>query len=111
MLLVELGVVLSADPEVAREAARKHMRMYLTLPNYVNNCVASAGTTTISATAAATSWSTLWWHGATPDAIAARVTEHHEAGADHVCIQVLDADVTKLPLDEWRELAPALLAL
>src|ERR687891_691461 len=31
------------------------------------------------------------------------------AGADHVCVQVLDADVTALPLPAWRELAPALL--
>jgi len=36
------------------------------------------------------------------------VAGHHEAGADHVCVQVLDADVTALPLPQWRELAPAL---
>jgi hypothetical protein len=44
------------------------------------------------------------------DAIAARVAAHHQAGADHVCLQVLDPDVTALPLDQWRALAPALLA-
>ena len=111
MLLVELGVVLSADPEVAREAARKHMRMYLTLPNYVNNLrrlgwgdddLGDGGSDKL--VDALVAWGE-------PDAIAARVTEHHDAGADHVCLQVLDSDVTKLPLDEWRELAPALLAL
>ena len=37
MLLVEQAAVLSTDAEVARDAARKHMAMYLTLPNYVNN--------------------------------------------------------------------------
>jgi hypothetical protein len=37
------------------------------------------------------------------------VRAHHDAGADHVCVQVLDADIRTLPLQQWRELAPALL--
>lgn len=41
--------------------------------------------------------------------IAARVDEHRAAGADHVCLQVLGAD-TGAPIDEWRRLAPAVLA-
>ena len=32
------------------------------------------------------------------DAIAARVQAHLDAGADHVCVQVLDADATALPM-------------
>ncbi|MEU6751209.1 LLM class F420-dependent oxidoreductase, partial [Spirillospora sp. NPDC046719] len=43
------------------------------------------------------------------DAIRARVREHLDAGADHVCVQVLTADPAELPLEQWRELAPALL--
>jgi len=35
--------------------------------------------------------------------------EAADAGADHVAVQVLTADRGELPLDEWRELAPALL--
>ena len=42
-------------------------------------------------------------------AIVARVRAHHAAGADHVCIQVLDTDPRALPQRQWRELAPALL--
>ena len=42
------------------------------------------------------------------DAAVARVREHHDAGADHVAVQVLRGD-RELPLAEWRELAPALL--
>jgi len=41
-------------------------------------------------------------------AIAARVQAHRDAGADHVCIQVLTNDPRALPVDEWRTLAPAL---
>ncbi|MGH9019848.1 MAG: TIGR03620 family F420-dependent LLM class oxidoreductase [Acidimicrobiales bacterium] len=41
-------------------------------------------------------------------AVAQRVDEHRRAGADHVCLQVLGADVRDAPRDEWRRLAPAL---
>jgi hypothetical protein len=42
------------------------------------------------------------------DAIRSRIAAHHEAGADHVCIQVI-TDGAQLPRDEWRTLASALL--
>jgi probable F420-dependent oxidoreductase len=40
-------------------------------------------------------------------AIVERVREHRDAGADHVCLQVLGADLSVVPWDEWRRLAPA----
>ena len=40
-------------------------------------------------------------------AIKTRVDAHRDAGADHVCIQVLRAEYD-FPRTEWRELAPAL---
>jgi probable F420-dependent oxidoreductase len=95
---------------VARDAARRHMAVYLTLPNYVNNLrrlgwddddLAGGGSDVL--VDALVAWGE-------PGAVAARVAEHHAAGADHVCVQVLDADVTALPLEQWRALAPALLA-
>jgi hypothetical protein len=44
-----------------------------------------------------------------PVAIAERVRAHLEAGADHVCLQVLESDPNGLPVASWRALAPALL--
>ncbi len=44
----------------------------------------------------------------TTEAIRNRIAEHHRAGADHVCIQVLTANPAALPEDEWRTLAAAL---
>jgi probable F420-dependent oxidoreductase len=108
-LLVEQAVALSADAAEAREAARKHMAMYLTLPNYVNNLrrlgwgdddLGDGGSDAL--VDAIVAWGQ-------PDAIAERVAAHHAAGADHVCIQVVASDVTALPLEAWRTLAPALL--
>jgi probable F420-dependent oxidoreductase len=111
MLLVEQAAVLSTDAEAARAAARKHMAIYLTLPNYVNNLrrlgwgdddLSDGGSDAL--VDAIVAWGE-------PDDILARVTAHHEAGADHVCVQVVEQDASALPLPAWRELAPALSAL
>jgi hypothetical protein len=45
-------------------------------------------------------------HG-TADDVRNRVLAHHDAGADHVAVQVIGG--ADLPRDRWRELAPALL--
>lgn len=109
LLAVEQAVVLETDPDAARAIARGHMAMYLTLPNYTNNLrrfgfddvdLADGGSDRLVDAIVA------WGDEA---AIAARVAAHHEAGADHVCIQVLPEVPTEAPRDTWRRLAPALL--
>jgi 2-methylisocitrate lyase-like PEP mutase family enzyme len=42
------------------------------------------------------------------DAVADRVKAHLDAGADHVCVQALVDGKRAVPVDEWREVAPAL---
>ena len=44
-------------------------------------------------------------------AIEARVRDHLDAGADHVCVEVLTGDDTTLPTEAWRELALVLTTL
>jgi len=39
-------------------------------------------------------------------AVLARINEHREAGADHVCLQVLANESNDPPIDEWRRLGP-----
>ncbi len=111
MLLVEQAAVLSSDPEVARSAARKHMAIYLTLPNYTNNLrrlgwadddLADGGSDKL--VDAIVAWGDV-------DAVLDRVRAQLDGGADHVCVQVIEENVAALPLDAWRELAPALTAL
>ncbi len=108
-LCVEQAAVLSTDADEARDAARKHMQMYLNLPNYVNNLrrlgwddddFADGGSDAL--VDALVAWGDV-------ESVADRVAVHREAGADHVCVQVIDTDVTALPLPAWRQLAPALL--
>lgn len=110
MLLVEQAVVLSRDADEAREVARRHMQTYLALPNYTNNLLrlgfdeddlAEGGSDKL--VDALVAWGDV-------EAVVERVTAHHQAGADHVCLQVLDADATAVPMRQWRRLAEALVA-
>lgn len=109
LLAPEQAIVLERDPTVAREIARAHMQMYLQLPNYVNNLhrlgfadddIRDGGSDRL--VDAIVAWGDV---GAVVD----RVRAHHEAGADHVCIQVLPREATAMPIAEWRTLAAALL--
>ena len=43
-----------------------------------------------------------------PEAIAARVREHLDAGADHVAVRVLTEDPTALPMEDVRAIAAAM---
>jgi|SRR5579862_5028896 probable F420-dependent oxidoreductase len=108
-LCPEQAVVLETDPAKARQIGREFLGLYLPLPNYANNFLRlgfdesdfkdGGSDRLIDAIIA---WGDL-------NAIRNRIHAHHRAGADHVCVQVLTADPKKLPLHEWRELAPALL--
>ncbi len=86
----------------AREIGRQTVDFYLNLSNYLNNWrrlgfseddIAKPGSDALIDAVVA--------HG-TPDAIAARLTEHLDAGADHVTVQVLGG---------WDKLVPTLTAL
>jgi probable F420-dependent oxidoreductase len=110
LLAPEQMVILETDPAVAREIARKTLAIYLPgLPNYANN-LRRLGFTDDDLAAplsdriidAIVAWGDV-------DAIRTRVQAHHDAGADHVCIQVLPGtDIDDL-MRSYRLLAEALL--
>jgi len=109
LLAPEQAVLLESDPATAREIARKFCSLYVQLPNYTNNLrelgysdADFEGQGSDRLIDAIVAWGT-------PEQIATRVRAHHDAGADHVCIQVLGADGNTVPVDGWRTLAPALL--
>jgi probable F420-dependent oxidoreductase len=104
----EQGVVLDADRDRARATARLHLKTYLGLPNYSNNWKRQGFTDDDLADGGSdrlVDALVVWGDEAT---IAARVQEHRDAGADHVCIQVLTDDPRALPAEQWRALASAL---
>ena len=108
-LCPEQAIVLETDPAKARKIGREFLELYLKLPNYTNNFLwlgfdendfRNGGSDRLID--AIIAWGDL-------NAIRNRIREHHAAGADHVCVQVLTADRQALPLREWGELASAVL--
>jgi probable F420-dependent oxidoreductase len=107
LLAPEHKVVLDTDPARARAIGRPAVaKPYLGLRNYVSNLkrlgwsdedLADGGSDRLI--------DALVAHG-DADAVAARLNEHLEAGADHVCAQVLPA--ADDPLPALRQLADAL---
>ncbi len=107
LLAPEVAVVLETDPARARELARRYASIYLDLPNYTQNLrtfgfddddIDGGGSDRLID--AVIPWGDT-------DAVTAAVRAHHDAGADHVCIQVV-ADREVFPLGEYRVLADAL---
>ncbi len=88
-LCPEQKVLLQTDASEARRVARQHMQLYLGLPNYRNNLSwlgfsdedldAGGSDRLVDAIVA--------WGD--EQALARRIQEHLDAGADHVCIQPL----------------------
>jgi probable F420-dependent oxidoreductase len=108
LLCPEQAVVLATNPAKARAIARKFLAIYLTLPNYTNNFLrlgfqeadlANGGSDKLID--AIIAWGDL-------KTVLNRIQEHHSAGADHVCLQVLTEDPKTFPLREYRELASAI---
>ncbi|MFF4880942.1 TIGR03620 family F420-dependent LLM class oxidoreductase [Micromonospora sp. NPDC000668] len=106
-----LAVVLDEDPDRARAAARAGIGMFIGFPAYRAN-LARLGFTDDDLIPggsdrlidALVAWGDL-------DAVATRIREHLDAGADHVALHVLRPDVPDrpaLPLPQWRDLATLL---
>jgi probable F420-dependent oxidoreductase len=112
LLAPEQHVVLETDATRARAVAREGLATYLQLPNYVNNWRRLGFTEDDFADGGSDRLIDALVVWGDEDAIAARVQEHRDAGADHVCVQaVTGAERTDFPRAEWQALAPALVGL
>ena len=107
VLAPEQTVVLTTDPDRARAIARTFTTGYLAMPNYANNLrelgwdereFANGGSDAL--VDAIVAWGD-------PETIAERVRAHHDAGADHVCVQPLAGTLDE-QLAQLRALAPVL---
>jgi probable F420-dependent oxidoreductase len=107
LVLPEQAVALATDPDTARTLGRGHLAHYLALPNYTNNLRRLGfGDDDLSAGGSDRLIDALVAWG-DENAIESRIRQHHEAGANHVCIQVLSEEGL-FPRKAWRALAPAL---
>ncbi len=110
LLAPEVSVVLESDPAKARDLARTFTTGYLGLANYARNLLSIgydeddlAGGGSDRLLDAVVCWGDT-------ETVAAKVSEHYVAGADHVCIQVISGPRGPFPIHEYRELASAILS-
>lgn len=110
ILAVEQAVVLERDPNEARRVARDHLGYYLKTPQnlaklrrlgYSEEDFGGGGSDRLAD-------ALVVWGGI--DQIAARIRAHVEAGADHVCIQVIGVEPGDAIMSRWKLLAEALLS-
>lgn len=89
-LCVEQKCVLTSDREIAHARANEQLEMYISLPNYRNSWIRLGFTEEeIDGRAPRFVDAVVAWGD--ENAIAARLQEHIDAGASHVCIQAVDA--------------------
>ncbi len=112
MLCVEQKVVLCSDPALGRETARAAVAPYMQLPNYYRNWLrhgfddddlADGGSDRL--VDAVVAWGS-------EERIRARLAEHLDAGATHVCIQPIEPGAKRIgvlghpDMEALRALAP-----
>ncbi|OBA64929.1 LLM class F420-dependent oxidoreductase [Mycobacterium sp. 1100029.7] len=106
LLLPEQTVILTESKDEARRLGTDWLRSYLALPNYANNLLRSGFSEDDLAQVSDRLFDAIIAWG-NEEAILRRVGEHRDAGADHVCVQVLLADPQAFPREEWRRIAAA----
>ncbi|MCL7377519.1 TIGR03620 family F420-dependent LLM class oxidoreductase [Streptomyces sp. 35G-GA-8] len=107
---VEQAVVLDTDLARAREVATAHVAAYVSMAPHQEANVRRLGfgDADIVGGPSRRLVDAIVAYGDL-EAIGRRVRQHLDAGADHVCLQILTTDPASAPEREWRELAPALL--
>ncbi|MFD5793725.1 LLM class F420-dependent oxidoreductase [Streptomyces diastatochromogenes] len=109
LLAPEFAVVWETAPSRARALARDHLALYLSLPNYTNSFLRLGFTEDDLAAGGSDRLVDALYAWGDEDRIRDRVNAFHEAGADHVAIQVVDGGSRDaLPREAWRRLAALL---
>ncbi|WFE38818.1 TIGR03620 family F420-dependent LLM class oxidoreductase [Micromonospora sp. WMMD998] len=104
ILCVEQGVILG-DPADTLDFARAHLSRYLAMTNYRNSLLQCGFTAADLADGGSARLVEALLCRGDVDQAAERVRSHLEAGADHVCLQVISPAGQAPPMREWRLLA------
>ncbi|UCM89208.1 LLM class F420-dependent oxidoreductase [Streptomyces marincola] len=106
LLAPELKVVLDDDPARARATAREYLAFYLRLPNYTNNLSRLGFDDADYRDGGSDRLLDAVFALGSVDTVRARAHEYLDAGADHLCLQVVTADpMHDIPLGAFRDLA------
>lgn len=103
-MLVPEQAVLESDPTTARQIARSHVRRYVPLPNYTNNLKRLGFTDDDFANEGSDRLVDAIVAHRDAKAITVRVQQHIDAGASHVCLQVLTENRRQFSIGGWRRL-------
>ncbi|MEU8029743.1 LLM class F420-dependent oxidoreductase [Streptomyces sp. NPDC049099] len=109
LLAPELKVVLETDPDRARTLARGALALYLGLPNYTNTWLRLGFTEDDLADGGSDRLVDALFAWGDENRIRERIDTYHQAGADHLALQVVTGgERDALPRQEWRRLASLL---
>jgi probable F420-dependent oxidoreductase len=108
LLVVEQAAVLNESREESLRRAHEHLSIYTGLPNYRNNWLREGFTDDDLVRGGSDKLADSLVAIGNEEAVLERVTEHLDAGADHVCAQFLGADMAEAPLLQWRSMAAAI---
>jgi probable F420-dependent oxidoreductase len=106
-LAVEQAAVLTTDRDAWRAAAHAHLEFYTGLPNYRNNWFRFGFNPDDAVRGGSDRLKEAMVVRGDEDAVLRRVREHLDAGATHVCVQLLGPTLRDVPREDWRRLAPA----
>ncbi|TDW18599.1 TIGR03620 family F420-dependent LLM class oxidoreductase [Kribbella kalugense] len=108
LLAVSHLVVLETDAERARAIARDTIGFFTRIPGYIASFKRQGFSESDQAELPDHMVDALAAWGSPAD-IKAKLTEHLDAGADHVTVNVITGVTGPQPIDQWRALAPVLL--
>ena len=108
LLVVEQAVVLNQERDEALRRAHGHLDIYTGLANYRNNWLREGFSEEDFVRGGSDRLAQALVVIGDEEAVLQKVNDHLDAGADHVCLQVLGANLAEAPFAEWRLLAPAL---
>ncbi|MYR05540.1 TIGR03620 family F420-dependent LLM class oxidoreductase [Gordonia sp. SID5947] len=107
LLAPEQTAILTTDRDEARSIGAPWLQGYLAMPNYANNLRRLGFSEDDLQSVSGRLFDAIIAWG-DESAVLARIDEHRAAGADHVCVQVLQADQRAMPREQWRRIAEAL---
>jgi probable F420-dependent oxidoreductase len=109
LLAVNQLVVVEPDASTARGIARGTIGFFTKIPSYAASFKRQGFSSADLEEVPDRMVDSLAVWG-TPDQIATKLQTYHEAGADHLAINVITGVTGPQPIEQWRALAPALLS-
>jgi probable F420-dependent oxidoreductase len=111
LLVVEQAVVLNQGTEEALRRAHEYLSIYTGLENYRSSWLREGFSEEDLVRGGSDRLADALVAMGDEEVLLAKVKAHLDAGADHVCLQFLGADLAEVPFTEWRSFGSVLAKL